>query len=232
VADVTTRDKLALALDVGDLADALQLAKPLAPWFAVAKVGLELFTAAGPTAVESLAGEGFSIFLDLKMHDIPTTVGRAAARARALGATYLTTHLAGGEAMVRAAVEGFGAGQGGGGVLGVTVLTSEPEAPASLVARRVEMAAATGCAGVVCAGSDLPTVRAAVPGVLAVVPGIRLAGSDTNDQARVASPGEAIRSGAGLLVLGRSVTHASDPASAAAEVARQVEEAQVTASFA
>jgi orotidine-5'-phosphate decarboxylase len=214
------RDVLALGLDVGDLTVALQLSSRLRPWFSVAKVGLELFTAAGPAAVEGLVEDGWAVFLDLKLHDIPNTVGRAATQAGALGATYLTAHAAGGEAMLRAAVDGFGEG-----VLGVTVLTSAPEAPAELVASRAALAARAGCTGAVCAGSDLVTVAAAAPDLMTVVPGIRLAGAPTNDQARVATPAEALSNGARLLVIGRTVTAAANPELAAAKVASEVGQA-------
>jgi len=224
----SVRDRLALALDVEDLPAARALAGRLAPWFGVAKVGLQLFVAEGPSAVRALAADGFSVFLDLKMHDIPTTVGRAARRARAISATYLSVHAAGGEAMVRAAVEGFGApGAEGlperaGGVLAVTVLTSEKDAPESLIADRAELAFACGCAGVVCAASDLAAVRKAAPQLLAVVPGVRLLGSCADDQARVATPAAAAAAGAGLLVIGRTVSGADDPEDAARRVAAEV----------
>ncbi|MGH9170346.1 MAG: orotidine-5'-phosphate decarboxylase [Acidimicrobiales bacterium] len=214
------RERLALALDVEELSAALQLARRLQPWFGVAKVGLELFTAAGPEAVESLVNEGFSVFLDLKLHDIANTVERAAARARSLGATYLTVHAVGGEAMLRAAVEGFGGGPGG--VLAVTVLTSERDAPPAKVAERSVLAERAGCTGVVCAASDLATVTSSVPALIPVVPGIRLAGAACDDQARVATAGAAVAAGAKLLVIGRTVTAAPDPEAAAAEVKEQV----------
>jgi orotidine-5'-phosphate decarboxylase len=214
------RQWLALALDSEDLAGALQLARRLHPWFSVAKVGLELFTAAGPDAVRALVDEGFSVFLDLKLHDIPTTVGGGATEARAIGATYLTAHTAGREPMMRAAVEGFG--DGSGGILGVTVLTSQRDAPPELIAERARLAAATGCVGVVCAASDLGVAAACAPELIPVVPGIRLAGAASDDQARIATPAEAISAGARLLVIGRTVTAADDVEAAADEVAADV----------
>ena len=208
----------------------------LAPFFAVAKVGLELFSAEGPLAVDTLLDEGFRVFLDLKLHDIPTTVGRAARRIGALGVSYTTVHTAGGAAMVRAAADGFEEGWASivadghpppdesapAGVLGVTVLTSEAEAPAELVTERARLAARNGCLGVVCAASDLASVGLAAPGLLAVVPGIRMAGSSADDQARAASPASAVAAGAGLLVVGRTVTAAPDPEAAAARLAAEV----------
>lgn len=205
---------LALALDLPDPDAARMLARRLHPWFGVVKVGLELYSAGGPSVVSALVDDGFDVFVDLKLHDIPTTVGRAAAVLGRLGATYLTVHLAGGDAMVGAVLDGFGRP----GVLGVTVLTSDPYADPELVASRVQMASAAGCRGVVCSGSDLAVVRRTGPELLAVVPGIRLVGTPTDDQARVTTPAGALAGGAGLLVIGRTVTAAEDPEAAAAAV--------------
>ncbi|HEV8064207.1 MAG TPA: orotidine-5'-phosphate decarboxylase [Acidimicrobiales bacterium] len=222
VARELARERLALALDTDDLPGAVAIARRLQPWFGVAKVGLQLYTAAGPNACRALADEGLAVFLDLKLHDIPTTVGAAAAAANVAGATYLTTHVAGGEAGLRAVVSAFGEGAGSGGVFGVTVLTSQTDAPPELVGARAALAAAAGCVGFVCAATDLQTAVSSAPKLLAVVPGIRLAGSDVNDQRRVGTPFEAIAGGAGLLVLGRTVTHAADPEAAAEAVTDEV----------
>jgi orotidine-5'-phosphate decarboxylase len=222
------RDRLALALDVDDLGAAVALAERLDPWFGVVKVGLELFVGAGPAAVEALAGPGRRVFLDLKLHDIPTTVGRAARQAGRLGVGFLTLHTAGGADMVRAGVDGLAAGAADAGLgppvaLGVTVLTSDPDATA--FPSRLEAARRGGCGGVVCSVLELPAVqrfRGTPPNprdrsrFLAVVPGIRLAGGATHDQARVGSPAEALAAGADLLVVGRAVTAAPDPEAAAA----------------
>jgi orotidine-5'-phosphate decarboxylase len=222
------RDRLALALDVETLTAARSLAHRLAPWFAFVKIGLELFVAEGPAAVEALISDGFGVFLDLKLHDIPTTVERAARRARQIGATYLTVHAAGGEAMLRAGVEGFAEGAkpsssvSGGGVLGVTVLTSEPDAPEALLCERTSRSARVGCVGVVCAATDLAVVRRTAPDLLAVVPGVRLAGGSVDDQARATTPAAAAAAGAGLLVIGRTVTAAPDPEAAACAVGLEV----------
>jgi orotidine-5'-phosphate decarboxylase len=212
------RRRLALALDVDDVAAAVKLADRLHPWFGVVKVGLELFAGAGPAAVEALAAPGRSIFLDLKLHDIPTTVGKAARQVARLGVGYVTLHTAGGVDMLRAGVDGLGAGaaESGSGppvALGVTVLTSDPDA--SAFPARLEAAAAGGCGGVVCSVRELPAVKERSQ-LLAVVPGIRLAGGAPHDQARVGTPAEAIAAGADLLVIGRAVTAASDPEAAAA----------------
>jgi orotidine-5'-phosphate decarboxylase len=216
------RSRLALALDVDDLVLAIRLAQRLRPWFAVAKVGPELFTAAGPEVVSALTIEGYRVFLDLKLHDIPTTVHRAAKVIGGLGVTYATAHTAGGEEMLRAAVEGMAEGAAAAGtsamsagVLGVTVLTSDAEASPELLEARTVLAASAGCRGVVCAARDLKYVRSAASRLLTVVPGIRPAGSAVDDQARPATPAAAIRAGADILVVGRAVTTASDPEHAA-----------------
>ncbi len=231
----TVRDRLVLALDVASLDEALELATRLRPWFSVAKVGLELFSAEGPLAVDALLDEAFRVFVDLKLHDIPTTVGRAARRIGSLGASYLTVHAAGGEEMLRTAVEGFEEGwaeavatghpepaEGSAGVLAVTVLTSDPDAGAELVGTRASLAAESGCLGVVCAAADLPVVGSRAPGLLTVVPGIRLAESSQDDQARVAGPFAAVRAGAGLLVIGRTVTGSDAPELAARRLSSEL----------
>jgi len=212
------RDRLALALDVDDLAAAAALADRLHPWFGVVKIGLELFAAAGPAAVEKLALADRRIFLDLKLHDIPTTVGRAARQVGRLGVAYLTLHTTGGVEMLRAGVDGLAAGAADAGfdrpvALGVTILTSDPDA--SAFPGRLAAAEEGGCGGVVCSVRELPAVKER-SGLLAVVPGIRLPGGATHDQARVGTPAEAIAAGADLLVVGRAVTAASDPEAAAA----------------
>jgi orotidine-5'-phosphate decarboxylase len=221
------RDRLALALDVDDLVVALRLARRLRPWFGVAKVGLELFGAAGPETVSALTVEGYRVFLDLKLHDIPTTVLRAARVLGGLGAAYTTVHTQGGEAMVRAAVSGMAEGAAAAGapapcVLGVTVLTSETEAAPEALATRSSLAVSAGCGGLVCAAVDLAVTRRAAPGLLTVVPGIRFSGASTDDQARAAAPAAAIAAGADILVLGRAVTAAEDPEAAAAAVLDEV----------
>jgi orotidine-5'-phosphate decarboxylase len=214
------RRRLALALDVDDLVPALRLARELSPWFGTMKVGLELYSAAGPEAITTLVDLGVDVFCDLKLHDIPNTVGRAARVIGALGARYLTLHTAGGPAMVRAGVEGLregaaGAGSGEPCALGVTVLTSEPEASTHLLRQRVTAGLDGGCHGFVCAVADVPTVRQLAPSSVVVTPGIRPEGAPVDDQGRVATPRHAIDAGADLLVVGRPVTQAADPVAAA-----------------
>jgi orotidine-5'-phosphate decarboxylase len=221
----TSRDHLALALDVGDLDAALAIAQRVQPWFSVAKVGFELYAEAGPDAFQALRDKGFLVFADLKLHDLPTTVGRAARVLGRHGVDFLNFHAAGGEAMLRAGVDGLAEGARERGharpvALAVTVLTSDPNIDA--MDERLDVARAGGCDGVVCAGSDVERARAR--GLRTMVPGIRLAGDDANDQARVDTPRDAIERGADWLVIGRSVTGADDPERAAAEVARAVAE--------
>ena len=214
------RGTLALALDVDDLVAATRLGRELMPWFGVAKIGLELYSAAGPDAVGALRELGYDVFLDLKLHDIPNTVGKAARVLGALGVDYLTLHAFGGVDMLRAGVEGLAEGAANAGLeppvaLGVTVLTSDGGAPDHIVPQRVRVAAEAGCGGLVCAAKDLQDARTLAPRLVRVVPGIRPAGSDAHDQANVATPGEAMAQGADVLVIGRAVTAAPDPAEAA-----------------
>jgi orotidine-5'-phosphate decarboxylase len=217
------RDRLALALDFDDLVPALRMARELAPFFGTMKVGLELYSAAGPEAITTLIDLGVDVFADLKLHDIPTTVGRAARVVGALGARYLDVHLAGGAAMVRAGVEGLREGAAGAGApepvpLGVTVLTSEPDASTHLLRQRVTIGLEAGCAGFVCAAPDIATVRQLAPAAVLATPGIRPEGSPVDDQGRVATPPDALAAGSDLIILGRAVTRAPDPVAAARAV--------------
>lgn len=214
------RASLALALDTDDLVDALRTAGELAPWFGVVKVGLELYSAAGPDAVVRLLDLGVDVFVDLKMFDIPTTVEKAARVIGSLGARYLTLHARDDGPMLRAGVEGFRAGADRAGLaapvpLAVTVLTSDDTAPPHILPRRVALAAETHCGGIVCAAADVHEARQIAPRLVRVVPGIRLPGAPGHDQARPATPREALDAGADLLVIGRTVTHADDRAAAA-----------------
>jgi len=222
------RDRLALALDFDDLVVALRMAHLVEPWFGVAKVGPELFTAAGPEAVASLTDAGFKVFLDLKLHDIPTTVRRAARVMGALGASYLTLHAHAGAVMLRAGVEGLKEGADAAGLpapiaVAVTILTSDNDAPSHILGRRVAAAVEGGCGGVVCAAADVHEVKQLAPRLMAVVPGIRMPTADVHDQARPATPREAFDMGADLLVVGRGVTAAADPAGAAAAMVESLE---------
>jgi orotidine-5'-phosphate decarboxylase len=217
--------RLGVALDLPNLDDAATLAKRLDEWFSVAKIGLELFSAAGPAAVERMHDLGFDVFLDLKLHDIPTTVNRAARVLGRLGVRYLNFHAAGGEAMLRAGVEGLAEGARDASLpppvaLAVTVLTSDVDA--SAFDARLERAVASGCGGVVCSLHEIERVKRVREEFVTVVPGTRLVGDDSNDQARTGTPFEAARLGADVIVMGRPVTHADDPEEVAQRIARGV----------
>lgn len=208
-----------VALD-GSLQTARRLVRDLGDWAGFYKVGLELFTAAGPAAVEELRGAGKRVFLDLKLHDIPNTAAGAARHAAALGVDLLTVHAGGGTEMIRAAVE---AAEGRLSVVAVTVLTSlsEEKLPAHFrrdqsladtVLALTEEALAAGARGVVLSGAELAAVKARFGArCLCVVPGVRAAGGAAHDQSRVVTPRSALSAGADYLVIGRAVTGAADP---------------------
>lgn len=221
------RAQLAVALDVDDSVAALRLARELKPWFGVAKVGLELYSASGPDVVGALMDMGYDVFCDLKFHDIPTTVSRAARVIGALGATYLNFHAQGGVAMLTAGVDGYLAGASSAGLsaptpLAVTILTSDGGVPPHILQKRVQTALEAGCGGIVCAAADVHEAKQYGPRLTAVVPGIRPTGTAAHDQVRAATPEEAISVGADILVIGRAVTHADDPAAAASALATSI----------
>ena len=210
-----------VALDAPDLEQALSVVDALGTSCDFYKVGSELFTIAGPAAVAALRERAHEVFLDLKFHDIPNTVRGATRSASALGATLVTVHASGGPDMISAAVEGAGDSCR---VLAVTVLTSldastlarswgrDVTAVDDEVLRLAELARASGAHGIVCSAREAAAVRAAHGGALDVlVPGIRLDGGSADDQARIATPREAVVAGASHVVLGRAVTGARDP---------------------
>lgn len=209
-------DPIVAALDVSSLEEADRLAAILAPHVGMLKVGLELVWSAGPEAIRRVAAHG-PVFADCKLHDIPTTVERAAANVARHGVAMLNVHALGGDAMMRAARTGARRGAEEAGVdpplvIAVTVLSSQAgeglASPASLAFE----AKAAGLDGVVVSGEDVEDVRAACGEEFClVVPGIRPAGSNGHDQVRVLTPPEAIERGADYLVIGRPLTEASDP---------------------
>ena len=217
-----------VALDVPSGVEALRLATSLASQCRFFKVGSELFTAAGPDVVRALRGElGADVFLDLKFHDIPNTVAGAVRSAIGLGARLLTVHASGGLPMLRAAQQAAAEdGKARCGLLAVTALTSlDPTVLAAAwgrtesvemeheVLRLAGLAAEAGLHGIVCSGSEVAAVRARFGDRLApLVPGIRLAGGASHDQARVMTPAAAQSAGARYLILGRAVTAATVPA--------------------
>ena len=223
--------RLIAALDTPDLARAESLAGALAPRCGALKVGLELFGAAGPEAVRRIAAAGAPVFLDLKLHDIPNTVAGAVRALLPLRPAMLTLHAGGGAAMVVAARE---AAEAGGRerpiLLAVTVLTSLDAAalaetgvaggPVQQVLRLARLAMAAGADGLVCSPQEVAKIRDALgEAPLLVVPGVRPAGSAAGDQARTATPAEAVAAGADWIVVGRPITGAGDPAAAAAAIA-------------
>lgn len=217
------RNRLAIALDVDDLVEASRIAREVRQWFGVAKVGLVLYAAAGPDAVVQLIESGYRVMLDLKLHDIPSHVRRAAQVLGGLGASYLTLHASGGTSMLRGGVEGLAEGAARAGLeppaaLAITVLTSDSGAPSHVLGNRVRAAVEGGCRGIVCAAADVREAKQLAPRLVTVVPGIRMPGANQDDQARVAAPQAALEVGADLLVVGRAVTAAPDRARAAAEV--------------
>ena len=228
-AKAEARARVILALDVSDLESARSLVERTRGAIGAVKVGKELFTSCGPEAVRAWREFGLPIFLDLKFHDIPNTVQGAVRAAARLGVRWLTLHTSGGEAMLVAAVRARdGSPEPRPLLLGVTVLTSlgaEQADPEEIVERAL-MAQRCGLDGVVASPLEAPRLRAACgPGFLLVTPGVRPAGSDAADQARSATPGAAIRGGADLLVIGRPISAAPDPAAAAAAIVAEVEEA-------
>lgn len=224
---MTARERLCAALDFASWSAAEPFARAVAPEVGLLKVGLELFAAEGPAAVRAAAALGRPVFLDLKLHDIPNTVEGAARSAARSGAALLTVHASGGAEMIAAAVRGAGPGVR---VLAVTVLTSLDAAtlervgldgpPGAAVVRLARLAVAAGAGGLVCSPLEVSAVRAAVgPGPLLVVPGVRPAGTAAGDQARTATPRAAVAAGADVLVVGRPLSQAADPAQAARAIA-------------
>ncbi len=215
------RSRLCLALDTDDLVEATRRARAIGPWFGTVKIGLELFSSAGPEAVVAMQGLGLDVFVDLKLHDIPTTVHRTARVLGSLDIRYLTFHAHGGVDMLRAGVAGAAEGADAAGVdrpraLAVTVLSSDDTAPAHVLARRVETAVDAGCTGLMCPVADVVAAREQMPELFIAATGIRAAGDSSHDQRRVATPGDAFAAGADLLVLGRTITEADDPVATAA----------------
>jgi len=235
------KEHLIVALDVPSADAALKLAARLedqCKWF---KVGLELYIAAGPAIVEALVKRGHSVFLDLKLHDIPNTVASAVRSAGALGAGLLTVHASGGPAMLAAARDAAAALANPPQLLAVTLLTSMDEAQVKAVgversageqvALLAKMGLAAGIRGFVCSPQEVAALRelTGADGVL-VTPGIRPSGADKGDQQRVATPALAIEHAASYLVVGRPITQAADPALAAEAVLFEMAEALGVAS--
>ncbi|MGD0096202.1 MAG: orotidine-5'-phosphate decarboxylase [Terracidiphilus sp.] len=230
------RKRLIVALDVPDAASAAALVGQLEKschWF---KVGLELFTSAGPAVIEPLVARGHSVFLDLKFHDIPNTVAGAVRSAAALGVRMVNVHATGGPAMLAAAKAALDGLTDPPELLAVTMLTSMNQEQTSAIgldrrpAEQVELLARiglnAGIRGFVCSPQEVRTLRTLVgPEGVLVTPGIRPAGADAGDQKRIATPAEALRQGASYLVVGRPITQAPDPADAIEAILREMAEA-------
>jgi orotidine-5'-phosphate decarboxylase len=229
------RRRLIVALDVPDSTSALALVDRLensCQWF---KIGLELFIAAGPAVVEPLLKRGHSIFLDLKLHDIPNTVASAVRSAAALGVQMLTVHASGGPAMLTAARETLSGLKNPPQLLAVTVLTSMDadqvhavglkRSPAHQVELLASMGIETGVRGFVCSAQEVAALRAVTgPEGVLVIPGIRPAGAAVADQKRIATPAQALRQGASYLVVGRPITQAPKPVEAAHAILKEMAE--------
>jgi len=229
-------ERLCIALDFPTREEILTAARRFAPRVGWLKVGLEAFTSLGPRIVSEVAETGPRVFLDVKLHDIPTTVGRAVAAAVRSGAAMLNVHALGGREMLVAAREAAGAGDGAPKLVAVTLLTSlDPRALADLplaghpegIARRLAvLAKECGLDGVVCAPRDLAAVKGACGArFLAVVPGIRPEGNEAFDQKRIATPAAALAAGADILVVGRPITAAADPDAALESLLTQIQSA-------
>lgn len=227
------RSSLVLALDVDDLVQAQRLARAVQPYFGVVKVGMELFTAAGPESIGTFADMGFDVFMDTKLHDVPSVVGRAATVLGSLGVSYLTMHAHGGVPMLRAGVDGLLDGAERAGLptpaaLAITVLVTDGDAPEHIVPKRLRVAMEGGCHGIVCSADDLRTARQIGPRLLTAVPGIAPAAADSpiDDTADGATPTSAARAahddGASLLVVGAAVTASDDPVAAAEQLVAEL----------
>ena len=224
---------VAVALDAPDIDVAAHWATAVTPHVSTVKIGLELYLRYGPAVVATVrGGSGVRVFLDLKLHDIPNTVAGAARAVARLRPEILTVHAAGGAEMIRAAVAAVPETL----VAGVTLLTSigdkdlaelGVEGPVSDAVRRMAaLAVEAGARGLVCSPQEVAAVRAEVgPDILLITPGIRPAGATSHDQARIATPVEAVEAGADLLVIGRPITQAADPGAAAAAIAASLRRA-------
>lgn len=218
---------IAVALDTGDLATATKWAQAVGPHVSTLKIGLELFCAEGPGAVEKIrAASDADVFLDLKLHDIPNTVAGAARSVAPLAPDYLTVHASGGGAMIAAAAQALPNTR----ITAITILTSLSASdldqigiagpPESAVVRLASLAVGAGARALVCSPQEVAMVRAAVGAdITLITPGVRPADASHDDQARVATPERALADGADLVVIGRPITGAADPGEAAAAIA-------------
>jgi orotidine-5'-phosphate decarboxylase len=218
--------RIFVAIDTPDLERARSLAEVVRGHAGGVKLGLEFFSAQGPAGVREITALGLPVFLDLKLHDIPNTVAKAVEALAPLKPAMLTVHASGGRAMLEAAKKAAPAETK---VVGVTVLTSFDaddlasigvnDPPAEQVARLARLAHASGLDGIVCSGAEVGVARENWPESFLVVPGVRPAGADLGDQKRVVTPRQALADGASVLVIGRPITGADNPAKAIEEIA-------------
>ena len=222
-----------MALDVSTAAAAQNIVAAVGDAASLYKVGMQLYTAVGPQVVRDLIASGRRVFLDLKYHDIPNTVGAAVREAAALGVTMLNVHASGGERMLKAAVEAGASSSAKPIVLAVTVLTSMaqedlngtgvPGPVANQVSRLAAMALNCGCGGVVASAQEAAQLRSELGRDFVIVtPGVRPAGADKGDQRRIVTPAQAVAAGADYFVVGRPITDAADPAAAAKAVIAEI----------
>ncbi len=227
------RQHLIVALDVSSAVAARKIVAAVGDSASTYKVGMQLYTAEGPQIVRELVAPGRRIFLDLKYHDIPTTVASAVREAAKLGVSMLTVHASGGSKMLRAAVDAAAIVNPELMVLGVTVLTSMDENDLEetgarrkvldQVLRLAELAIRSGCQGIVTSARETAHVRSRLGHKFAIVnPGIRPAGADRGDQSRVVTPAEAIAAGATHIVVGRPITEAANPAAEAKKILQEM----------
>jgi len=230
---MTPQDHLIVALDVSTAAAARRIVAAVGDSASAYKVGMQLYTAEGPVIVRDLVGSGRRVFLDLKYHDIPNTVGAAVREAAQLGVSMLTVHASGGGKMLRAAADSARAVNPGLRVLAVTVLTSLDDSDLGTIGLRggvleqvlrlAALALSNGCQGIVASAQECAALREGFGQEFTVVtPGVRPAGSGHDDQARVVTPAEAIAAGATHIVVGRPITEAKDPAAEARAILGQL----------
>ena len=230
------KSRIIVSLDYPEMAQALALVQRLDPEHCRVKVGKELFTSSGPVLVEKLVSSGFSVFLDLKFHDIPNTVASACKVAANLGVWMLNIHASGGRKMIAAAREAIDQSSHKPLLIAVTVLTSMSDNDLSetgvsssvdkQVLKLAVLSADSGADGVVCSAREVELLRQHIKRpVCLVTPGIRPAGSDSNDQIRTVTPGNAIKNGSEYIVIGRPITQAADPLQALQQIEKEVNEA-------
>ncbi len=238
---MAAKDKIIFALDVANTDEAAKWVSVLKGRVGFFKIGLELFTAAGPDIVGMVKEAGIKVFLDLKFHDIPNTVAGAVRSAVRLGVDMMTLHLSGGRAMIAAGVEAAREESGNLGIkrpkiIGVSVLTSLGDNDMKELGFRanaveqvmtlLEVALKSGADGMVCSAADLDRIKPFTPkGFTIITPGIRPAGADKDDQSRIATPASAIKAGSSLLVIGRPISAAADPVKAVELITSEIETA-------